>query len=142
MENGHLRELAGKALRRTWLTQVRVSRMSADKFLVPCEAGEVSGPGGEGRRESAAVALQRGNAMTLDKHFARSTLPLIALALAAAIPTAAFAQDENPTTPGAIPDPSTYQGSMELQRQSDQQDQQFRQQQQGQQYAPQKWRAI
>jgi TPR repeat protein len=41
----------------------------------------------------------------------------------------AAAQDENPTTPGAIPNPSTYQGSTELQRQSDQQDQQFRQQQ-------------
>jgi TPR repeat protein len=43
---------------------------------------------------------------------------------------AAAQEDENPTTPGAIPSPSTYQGSMELQRQSDQQDQQFRQQQQ------------
>jgi hypothetical protein len=43
-----------------------------------------------------------------------------------------FAQDENPTTPGAIPNPSTYQGSTELQHQSDQQDQQFRQQQQQQ----------
>lgn len=41
----------------------------------------------------------------------------------------ASAQDENPTTPGAIPNPGTYQGSMELQRQ---QDQQFRQQQQPQ----------
>jgi hypothetical protein len=41
----------------------------------------------------------------------------------------AIAQDENPTTPGAIPDPSTYQGSMELQRQSDRQDQRFRQEQ-------------
>lgn len=37
-----------------------------------------------------------------------------------------FAQDENPTTPGAIPDPSTYQGSTELQRQSDAQDQSYR----------------
>jgi len=44
----------------------------------------------------------------------------------------AFAQDENPTTPGAIPNPSTYQGSTELQHQSDQQDQQYRQQQQQQ----------
>jgi hypothetical protein len=44
-------------------------------------------------------------------------------------PVIAAAQDENPTTPGAIPDPSTYQGSTALQRQSDQQDQQFRQQQ-------------
>jgi TPR repeat protein len=48
-----------------------------------------------------------------------------------------FAQDENPTTPGAIPNPGTYQGSTELQRQSDQQDQQFRQQQQQQQQQPQ-----
>src|SRR5260221_14737147 len=28
----------GWASRRTWLTQVRVSRMPAHKFLVPCEA--------------------------------------------------------------------------------------------------------
>jgi hypothetical protein len=43
---------------------------------------------------------------------------------------AAFAQeDENPTTPGAIPNPGTYQGSMQMQAQSDRQDQQFRQQQ-------------
>src|SRR5437870_3739007 len=41
----------------------------------------------------------------------------------------ASAQDENPTTPGAIPNPGTYQGSMEMQRQQDQQDQQFRQRQ-------------
>ena len=46
----------------------------------------------------------------------------------------ARAQDENPTTPGAIPNPGTYQGSMELQRRSDEQDQQFRQQQQQPQY--------
>lgn len=46
------------------------------------------------------------------------------------------AQDENPTTPGAIPNPGSYQGSTELQRQSDQQDQQFRQQQQQQQSQP------
>jgi TPR repeat protein len=45
---------------------------------------------------------------------------------------AARAQDENPTTPGAIPNPGSYQGSLELQRRSDQQDQQFRQQQQQQ----------
>jgi TPR repeat protein len=45
-------------------------------------------------------------------------------------PAGARAQDENPTTPGAIPNPGTYQGSMELQRRSDEQDQQFRQQQQ------------
>jgi hypothetical protein len=43
----------------------------------------------------------------------------------------AVAQEEG-TVPGAIPDPSTYQGSMEMQRQSDAQDQQFREQQQQQ----------
>ena len=42
----------------------------------------------------------------------------------------AFAQDAvGPTTPGAIPNPGTYQGSMEIQRQQDQQAQQFRDQQ-------------
>ncbi len=78
--------------------------------------------------------------MALDKHSARSTLPLIAFAFAAAMSTATVAQEqENPSTPGQIPDPGTYQGSTVLQQQSDQQDQQFRQQQQGQQqqYAPQ-----
>jgi len=43
---------------------------------------------------------------------------------------AATAQEEEGSTPGAIPDPSTYEGSLQLQQQSDQQDQQFRQQQQ------------
>ena len=38
-------------------------------------------------------------------------------------------EQENPSTPGQIADPSTYQGSMEIQRQSDAQDQQFREQQ-------------
>ena len=41
---------------------------------------------------------------------------------------AAVAQDENPTTPGAIADPSTYQGSMQLQAQEQQQYQQVQQQ--------------
>jgi len=52
----------------------------------------------------------------------------------------AYGQDENPSTPGQIADPSTYQGSMEIQRQSDAQDQQFREQQsapQQQYYQPQ-----
>ena len=53
----------------------------------------------------------------------------LATSVLALVAVGAIAQDENPTTPGAIPDPSTYQGSMELQRQSDQQDQQYRQQQ-------------
>ena len=66
---------------------------------------------------------------------ARGLVPtLLASFLAAtALPTLARAQDENPTTPGAIPNPGTYQGSMELQRRSDEQDQQFRQQQQQEQ---------
>lgn len=49
------------------------------------------------------------------RHFARSSLHLVALG-AALITPAAFAQ-ENPTTPGAIPNPGTYQGSMALQQQ-------------------------
>jgi TPR repeat protein len=53
--------------------------------------------------------------------------PILAFGLGGA---GASAQDENPTTPGAIPNPGSYQGSMELQRRSDEQDQQFRQQQQ------------
>jgi TPR repeat protein len=56
----------------------------------------------------------------------------LALVLAASSGPA-VAQDENPTTPGAIPNPGSYQGSLELQRRSDQQDQQFREQQQQQQ---------
>jgi hypothetical protein len=43
----------------------------------------------------------------------------------------AGAQDDNPTTPGAIPNPGSYQGSMQLQQQERQQDMQTRQQ-----YAP------
>lgn len=48
--------------------------------------------------------------------------------LGAAMPNSAIAQEYG-TVPGAIPDPSTYQGSTELQQQSDAQDQQFRAQQ-------------
>ena len=48
----------------------------------------------------------------------------------------AIAQEqENPSTPGQIANPGTYQGSTVLQQQSDQQDQQFRQQQQSQDQA-------
>jgi hypothetical protein len=43
--------------------------------------------------------------------------------------SAAIAQEEG-TVPGSIPDPSSYQGSMVLQQQSDAQDQQFRAEQQ------------
>jgi len=58
---------------------------------------------------------------------------------------AALAEDENPTTPGAIPNPGSYQGSMALQQQEQQQYQQQEQQNQQmqqrlnqnyQQYAP------
>jgi TPR repeat protein len=55
------------------------------------------------------------------------TLALLSIGVAAPL-TAAEAQD-NPTTPGAIPNPGTYQGSMELQRQSDARDQQQREEQ-------------
>jgi hypothetical protein len=55
------------------------------------------------------------------------------VSLIAAGPFAIANAQENPTTPGAIPDPSTYQGSIELQRQSDERDQQLRDQQQQQQ---------
>ena len=72
---------------------------------------------------------------------------LIAVALACAataVPPDTYAQEEG-STPGAIPDPSTYQGSMELQRQEQQQSAQQEQQNQQmlqrlnanyQQYAP------
>lgn len=57
--------------------------------------------------------------------------PTLALALTAFWVSPAIAQEqENPSTPGQIPDPGTYQGSTVLQQQSDQQDQQYRQQQQ------------
>ena len=60
-------------------------------------------------------------------HLVRFSLICVALAT----PAVAQAQEqENPSTPGQIPDPSTYQGSTVLQQQSDQQDQSFRQQQQ------------
>jgi hypothetical protein len=58
----------------------------------------------------------------------------LAFGVAIAMPTSALAQEqENPSTPGQIADPSTYQGSTVLQQQSDRQDQEFRQQQQQQQ---------
>lgn len=67
------------------------------------------------------------------------TRTFVICAIATAVATLAFfgaasAQDGNPTTPGAIPNPGTYQGSLELQRQQDHQDQQFRQQQPQPQY--------
>src|SRR3954468_17046298 len=56
----------------------------------------------------------------------------VAFALCLVSMASAGAAQEEGTVPGAIPDPSTYQGSMEMQRQSDAQDQQFRDQQQQQ----------
>lgn len=68
------------------------------------------------------------------QHSAACRLSGAAFALVLAAWSGAAAQeDENPHTPGAIPNPGSYQGSMELQRRSDQQDQQFRQQQYQQQ---------
>jgi len=58
-------------------------------------------------------------------------LPLLAAA------GAAHAQ-ENPTTPGAIPNPGSYQGSMELQRREHEQSQQYQQPSQPNYYAPQR----
>ena len=49
---------------------------------------------------------------------ARWSLPLAAFCAALVIPQTAGAQEyDNPTTPGAIPDPSTYQGSINQQQQ-------------------------
>jgi hypothetical protein len=47
---------------------------------------------------------------------AKFGLPLAAFA-AALTPAQTYAQEDNPTTPGAIADPSTYQGSVALQQQ-------------------------
>ena len=67
----------------------------------------------------------------------RWRLAAVTAAALLAAGAAAAQEDDNPTTPGAIPSPSTYQGSMQLQQQSDRQDQQFRAQQQQQQTYPQ-----
>ncbi len=70
--------------------------------------------------------------------FGKFILTLVVLGSAMTVSERAAGQEqENPTTPGQIPDPSTYQGSTVLQQQSDQQDQQFRQQTQQQQPQPQ-----
>jgi hypothetical protein len=65
--------------------------------------------------------------------FRASLSSLVAAAVLAATsgPPTARAQ----TAPGAIPNPGTYQGSMQLQQEQDRQSQQFRQQ--SQQYQPQ-----
>jgi hypothetical protein len=49
--------------------------------------------------------------------FARWCLPLAAFGATLSISPMAHAQEDNPTTPGAIADPSTYQGSVALQQQ-------------------------
>src|SRR4051812_42982782 len=54
---------------------------------------------------------------------------LAPLSFGVVAPLAAADAQENPTTPGAIPNPGTYQGSMELQRQSDERDRQQREEQ-------------
>src|SRR5205823_1534162 len=62
---------------------------------------------------------------------------LLGILIALICSTATRAQEEG-STPGAIPDPGTYQGSMELQRQEQQQNEQTLQRLDGnyQQYAP------
>ena len=65
--------------------------------------------------------------------FIKSATIALALLTALGFSPAVAQEQENPSTPGQIPDPSTYQGSTVLQQQSDQQDQQYRQQQQQQQ---------
>lgn len=61
-------------------------------------------------------------------------MPLLAFGAAAMTTQPVTAQEqENPSTPGQIPDPGTYQGSTELQRQSDQRDQEQREEQHQQQ---------
>jgi hypothetical protein len=57
------------------------------------------------------------------------SLASLAMAWTLGSPAALAQQEPGPSTPGAIPDPGTYQGSMEIQRQQDVQSQQFRQQQ-------------
>jgi hypothetical protein len=52
----------------------------------------------------------------------RAALPMTILLATVLASQTAPAQ----TTPGAIPNPGTYQGSMEIQRQEDQQAQQYR----------------
>jgi hypothetical protein len=61
-----------------------------------------------------------------------ASLALLALTCTLGSPGALAQQEPGPSTPGSIPDPSTYQGSREIQRQQDVQDQQFRQQQEQQ----------
>jgi TPR repeat protein len=62
----------------------------------------------------------------------RALTASLAILLLSAAAGSARAQEENPTTPGAIPNPGSYQGSMELQRRENQQQQQYYQQQQRQ----------
>jgi hypothetical protein len=93
----------------------RIDKAAQDfNFLAACHTG----------RKMKDLVMTLRNTLT----FAAAPLALIGTLWVSPV----LAQDENPTTPGAIPNPSTYQGSTELQRQSDQQDQKFRQQQQEQ----------
>ena len=66
----------------------------------------------------------------------RAVMPYaLAVGSLSVFPASSAAAQENPSTPGSIPNPGTYQGSVELQRQSDEQDRQQREQQQQQQYS-------
>ena len=59
-------------------------------------------------------------------------ITMVLLAATAGCGTAFAQEPVGPTTPGAIPNPGTYQGSMQIQQQQDQQAQQFRDQQNAQ----------
>jgi hypothetical protein len=67
------------------------------------------------------------------------SIAALCVVIVAALLASGAARAQNPTTPGAIPDPGSYQGSLELQRRQDEQDRQWRQQQEqpAPQYAPQ-----
>ena len=68
----------------------------------------------------------------------RALTASLAILLISAAAGSARAQEENPTTPGAIPNPGSYQGSLELQRREREQEQQTREQYQSRQpdYSP------
>jgi hypothetical protein len=88
------------------------------------------------RKESKPFSLghtglgSRGSVMSVISKPA--ALRLIAAGLFVCCSDGALRAQEYGTVPGAIPDPSTYQGSMELQRREQEQQQQYEQQQQSQ----------
>src|SRR5580700_474491 len=106
-------------------------------------AGAIRGicPRRSGRRMLAASHLGAaasgqyvgGGSMKTKRIKARSSWMTTVLLAATVGCSTAFAQEPvGPTTPGAIPNPGTYQGSMQIQQQQDQQAQQFRDQQNAQ----------